>query len=77
MAISSFHLENGVFVTCNKQVEGTKLKSEINTKLRDSVCFSVAEELDYIVQLTICKQHYCGKIVTNDFTQKTMKRGFL
>ena len=77
MTICSFHLENSVFVTCNKEVEGTKLKGEINTKLRDLVWFSVAAELDYLVQLTISKQHYCGEIVTNDFTYKTRKRGFL
>ena len=66
MTICSFHLENGVFVTCNREVEGTKLKGEITTKLRDFVWFSVAAELDYIVQLT-----------TNDLTYKTRKRGFL
>lgn len=55
MAICSFHFENGVFITSDKKVEGTKLKGEIHTKLRDLTRPSVAAELDDIVQLTICE----------------------
>ena len=77
MAICSFHFEDGVLITSDKNVEGTKLKGEIHTKLRDLIRPSVAAELDDIVQLTICEEHYRWEVVANDFRYETTKCSFL